>query len=209
MTQRRNGDPVGRAFISYTRSDEAWATWISWQLGQDGWKVDVQAWDVVPGANFVGWMHECLSRADHVVLVASQASLASGWVGAEWQSAYAPDERRVVPVRIEPVEADGLLARLDRIDLFGMDEDDARHRLLQRMRAARSGRDVLPTSSPRFPGAAPGRVPGPAPPDPPPFPGSELPAVPAAEPLAWPARRAGGEERSGPNHVQGHMPAIG
>ena len=154
----QNGGPVGRVFVSYTEADEAWATWIAWQLASDGWQADVQAWDVAPGANFVSWMNDRLAGADHVLLlVASRASLASGWVGAEWQSAYTPDSRRVVPVRIEPVEPKGLLAKLVRIDLFDMDSDDARHRLLRRMRAAWFGVDPRPESSPAFPGgAAPG-----------------------------------------------------
>lgn len=108
-----DGDvPFGRAFVSYAPADRDWAVWISWQLERDGWQVDVQAWDVVAGANVVEWMQRTLQLVDHLVLVVSQAALDSAWVGAEWQAAFAPGERRLVPVRVEPVRPAGLLASL-------------------------------------------------------------------------------------------------
>ncbi len=34
-------------FISYTGSDEAWATWVAHQLETAGYRVLIQAWDFV------------------------------------------------------------------------------------------------------------------------------------------------------------------
>lgn len=145
-------EPIGRAFVSYTPADEEWAVWIAWQLERDGWKVDIQAWDVAPGGNVVAWMHQRLATTDHVVLVVSQQALAAEWVDVEWQSAIRPGERRVVPVRVEPADVDGLLRQIVKVDLFDLDEDEARRILRRQLRAARLGVQPRPTSSPAFPG---------------------------------------------------------
>src|SRR4029077_22704 len=43
-------------FVSYTEADRAWAEWIAWVLEADGYRVLVQAWDFVPGSNWVQGM---------------------------------------------------------------------------------------------------------------------------------------------------------
>lgn len=143
-------------FVSYTQVDERWASWIGWELRSDGWHVDIQLWDVVAGDDFVAWMHTRLETVDHLVLVVSGESLASGWVGVEWRSVYRPGERRVVPVRVEQVDLGGLLQQIVHIDLFDLDEDEARDQLRRRMRAAHLGGGHWPSASPAFPGAGPG-----------------------------------------------------
>ena len=40
-------------FISYNRTDRAWAEWIAWQLESAGHTTTIQAWDFRPGDNFV------------------------------------------------------------------------------------------------------------------------------------------------------------
>jgi hypothetical protein len=45
----RDGSPD--FFVSYTRSDQLWAEWISWVLEDAGFRVVVQAWDFGPGAH--------------------------------------------------------------------------------------------------------------------------------------------------------------
>ena len=40
-------------FISYTQADRAWAEWMAWVLEEDGHKVLIQAWDFVPGSNWI------------------------------------------------------------------------------------------------------------------------------------------------------------
>jgi hypothetical protein len=152
MTSTPIGSPRGQIFVSYTSADRVWAEWISWQLVRDGWRVDVQAWDSVPGTNFVGWIDACLARADYVLLVVSQAYLTtSPWGALEWQAAYQPGQRRILPVRVEDVEAGPLVRVLGRIDVFGIPEDVARQRLLDGVRSAQAG-GTVPTIPPPFPG---------------------------------------------------------
>jgi TIR domain len=38
-------------FVSYTQADRGWAVWIAWLLEEAGYRVLVQAWDMVPGNN--------------------------------------------------------------------------------------------------------------------------------------------------------------
>lgn len=58
-------------FVSYAQADVAWAEWIAWQLEAGGYRVLLQAWDMVAGANWVHRVHEGLARATRVVAVLS------------------------------------------------------------------------------------------------------------------------------------------
>ncbi len=126
-------------FVSYAQTDEGWAEWIAWQLRQDGWTVYLQEWRFVPGTVFATWMQESLAGADHVLTVLSDAYLRSAWGQAEWQARHQPSERRIIPVRVERCEPVGLLGHSVRIDLFDLEEDEARRVLLRGVRAAATG----------------------------------------------------------------------
>ena len=68
------GDATARGwdfFISYTQADQAWAEWISWQLEAAGYRVLVQAWDFVPGTNWIQSMQEGVTRAERTIAVLS------------------------------------------------------------------------------------------------------------------------------------------
>src|SRR6185312_4922076 len=56
MTADENSPGGWDFFISYTQADRAWAEWIAWILEEDGHRVLVQAWDFVPGTNWVQGM---------------------------------------------------------------------------------------------------------------------------------------------------------
>jgi hypothetical protein len=64
-------------FVSYAQADGVWAEWIAWQLEEDGYRVLLQAWDMVVGANWVHWMHKGLAHASRVIAVLSPQYLAS------------------------------------------------------------------------------------------------------------------------------------
>lgn len=133
MTRDRAAKSQGDAdfFISYTGQDVAWARWIAAQVESAGFTVILQDWDWGPGANFVAKMHEGLQRSSRLILVTSHAYLASRWAEEEWTAAYYQGRDRVIPVCIEPLTLPGLLGPLARIDVSGLKEDDARHRLLK------------------------------------------------------------------------------
>ncbi|RFS85235.1 TIR domain-containing protein [Actinomadura spongiicola] len=185
-------------FISYSPADERWASWIAWQLEAAGHRTMMQAWDFVPGTNFIDFMDRGLSEAKAVVAVLSSNYLRSRYGRLEWMAALRadPDDpaRKLVTVRIEDCPIDGLLSTITYVDLVGIDDpDEARRLLMRRIEEALAGH-ARPENGPGFPG--PGRsLPGARPPLSGRLEGSEGPAE-HAEP-SWsdpagerPARRA-------------------
>ena len=159
-------------FISYTQADRAWAEWIAWALEDDGYRVLVQAWDFVPGSNWVKRMDEGVRDAARTIAVLSGAYLGSVYGGAEWQAAWAADPagagRKLLAVRVADCQRPGLLAGVAGIDVHGLTEAAARSRLREAVTAALTGR-AKPAAPPGFPGAGravagrpvfPARLPG-------------------------------------------------
>jgi hypothetical protein len=168
-------------FISYTSADEEWAEWISWILEEEGFSVRLQAWDFAAGSNFVLEMQGAAEEASRTIAVLSPAYLKSTFAAPEWAAAFAKDpqgfQRALVPVRVEECEAGGLLKAIVHIDLVGLEEDEARQRLSDRL----SGRRGKPSKKPQFPG---GRQPARTK-EPPPFPGSGASAGAAKSPARY------------------------
>ena len=141
-------------FVSYTQTDRAWAEWIAWQLEEAGHRVLLQAWDFVPGTNWIKSMHEGVAKADRTIAVLSETYLKSVYGGAEWQLAWAADptgqDRRLLVVRVSDCDRPGLLAGVVGVDLFGSGEVQTRVRLQQMIADAVSGRRK-PETAPVFP----------------------------------------------------------
>jgi WD40 repeat protein len=132
-------------FISYSPADERWATWIGWQLETAGYRTVIQAWDFVPGTNFIDFMDKGVSEAEVVVAVLSPNYLNSRYGRLEWQAALRADpdnpSRRLVTVLVENCDLTGLLSMITYVDLVGVaDERVARERLLQGIGHALAGR---------------------------------------------------------------------
>ncbi|NUT91051.1 MAG: TIR domain-containing protein, partial [Saccharothrix sp.] len=154
-------------FLSYSPADEAWAVWIAWELEWVGYRVVLQAWDFVPGTNFLDFMDRGVSQARAVVALLSSAYLTSRYGRLEWLAAFRahPEdpEAGLITVRIEDCAIDGLLAMITFVDLVGVtDPHTARTRLLDRIRHAVDGR-AKPTGRPAFPNrpTTPSRPPAP------------------------------------------------
>ena len=164
------GDPRGGwdFFVSYTQKDRAWAEWIAWTLEEDHHNVLIQAWDFVPGTNWVQSMQAGVRDADRTIAVLSEEYLRSVFGSAEWQTAWAGDPdgaaRKLLPVRVSDCPREGLLAGVTGIDVFGQSEAAAKARLRRMVAAAIAGR-AKPAVKPAFPGAGramprPARFPG-------------------------------------------------
>ncbi|WP_367127137.1 FxSxx-COOH system tetratricopeptide repeat protein [Saccharothrix sp. HUAS TT1] len=149
-------------FVSCAGADRAWAEWIAWQLEGDGHRVLVQAWDFVPGSNWVDRLHDAVQGAERTIAVLSSAYLSSAYGRAEWQAAWRDDplgeRRKLIVLRVEDCERPGLLGSATSEDLFGLAEPAAAQRLRQAVRGALTGR-AKPAAPPAFPGAPP-RFPG-------------------------------------------------
>jgi hypothetical protein len=120
-------------FISYAAADREWAEWITRQLEGAGYTTTFVDRDFRPGENFIQRMSDTLSEADRVLAVISSAYVESSFAQYEWAAALATDtvgNFRLLPVRVAPVELPGLLATRIYIDLVGLDEAEAKARLL-------------------------------------------------------------------------------
>jgi tetratricopeptide (TPR) repeat protein len=154
----RMGGPQGQVdfFISYTAADRPWAEWIAWHLKQAGFSVVLQAWDMVPGRDFVHEMQKATTAAKRTIAVLSPAYFTSQFAEAEWRVAFASDpsgeQRRLVPVRVADFTPKGLLATKIYIDLVGKDRQSARTALLDGLQSQPAAEL---TEEPRFPGEQP------------------------------------------------------
>jgi hypothetical protein len=142
--QAQSGQKPKNFFISYTDTDRAWAEWIAMQLENAGYTTIIQAWDILPGANFVAEMDEAAKQAERTIPVLSSAYLGSLYAFAEWAAAFRHDPtgklRKVLPVRIEHCVVEGLLGPIVYIDLVDLldDEPRAREQLLAGVKQGRA-----------------------------------------------------------------------
>jgi hypothetical protein len=155
--------------VSYTQADRAWAEWIAWLLEEDGYRVLIQAWDMVPGSNWIDRMDEGVQGTARTVAVLSPDYLSSVYGSAEWQATWARDPqglvRKLITVRVQGERPQGLLAGVVGIDLVGLSEAVARRRLREEIAATVRGRGKpgspppfplrAMSAEPRFPGALP------------------------------------------------------
>ena len=136
-------------FVSYNRADRRWAEWIAWQLEAAGYSVLIQAWDFRPGGNFVLDMDQA-SNARQTIAVLSPAYLSSHFTKSEWAAAFAKDpeslQRKLIPVRVQACQREGILAQIVYVDLVGLSKLEAKQKLL----AALKDRDK-PDECPIFP----------------------------------------------------------
>jgi tetratricopeptide (TPR) repeat protein len=140
-------------------------------LEEEGYRVLIQAWDMVAGSSWIRRMDQGVQRAARVVAVVSPDYVASVYGTAEWQAAWVEDvqrpQRKLITVRVRGERPPGLLAGVVGIDLVGLSEAPARQRLRDEIAAAVRGRAkpgssppftptlrAIPTE-PRFPGALP------------------------------------------------------
>ena len=73
-------------FVSYAQADRAWAEWIAWLLEEDGYRVLVQAWDMVAGSNWISRMNQGVQHAARTVAVLSPDYVSSVYGTAERQA---------------------------------------------------------------------------------------------------------------------------
>ncbi|HEY3368760.1 MAG TPA: FxSxx-COOH system tetratricopeptide repeat protein [Symbiobacteriaceae bacterium] len=141
-------------YIAYAEGDQRWAEWIGWQLEAAGHSAHVKSWDLRPGDNQVLKRNTALQEAARLIVVLSPAFFASkdaqtDWT-AFWAGTLAGEERRVVPVVVQPLPQPlvGLLGSIEPIDLVGRSETAATETLLAGLQNDRA----KPPVAPHFPG---------------------------------------------------------
>ena len=128
---------------------------MAWLLEEAGFRVLVQAWDMVPGSNWVDRMDQGAADAERTVAVLSADYLASVYGTAERRAAWRHDpdghRRKLVPVRVSQCEwPKGFLGEVVTIDLVGLDEAAAQREFLEGVQKAVAGRGK-PGQRPPFP----------------------------------------------------------
>jgi TIR domain len=140
-------------FISYTGVDRERAKWIAWQLKEAGYSVILQAWDFRPGDNFILRIDEACKEAERTIAVLSPDYLRSTFTRPEWAAALYNDPLgmvgKLLPIHVRECrkELGGLLGPIVYIDLVGVNEDEARQRLLYGVKRGRQ----MPKTPPQFP----------------------------------------------------------
>jgi hypothetical protein len=66
-------------FVSYSKTDKAWAEWIAWTLEAAGYSTVLLAWDFLAGSNFVLEMQRAATEANRTIAVLSQKYLDSSF----------------------------------------------------------------------------------------------------------------------------------
>ena len=139
-------------FISYNREDRKWAEWVARHLEEAGYRTIIQAWDFT--GNWVLQMNEAMRETPRTIAVLSSSYVKARYTQSEWANAFRLDptgeKGLLIPVRVRPVELDGVLAQLVYLDLVGLDEATAVELLLKRVRGERgkpSTKPALPSST--------------------------------------------------------------
>ncbi len=140
-------------FISYTAADVRWAEWIAWVLEEKKkYTTMLQAWDFVPGSNFVLEMQKATSSTSRTIAVLSPDYLRSAYANPEWAAAFAQDpegmKRKLVPVMVKDCTLDGLLKTIVHINLVNLTEEEAENTLFKGLLGTRQ----KPVLAPAFPG---------------------------------------------------------
>lgn len=132
-------------FISYTSTDERWATWVAEVLENEGYTTLVQAWDFTPGTNFIQSMHEATINCKRTIAILSEKYLESLFTQPEWQAAFAQDptseKSKLIPIKVSDYEPIGLLKQIVYIDLFDLEVEVAKNRLLAGVDFSRRARN--------------------------------------------------------------------
>jgi DNA-binding Lrp family transcriptional regulator len=142
-------------FISYVQADRDWAEWIGWVLEEAGHHVRNRARNFKPTSS-----NRAARESGRILAILSPDYLNSPYVTAEWTTALASGKLATVGVR--GVNVERILSPIVYIDLVGLNEAEARERLVRGVTPGRRKpeRPRFPGSpAPHFPGAAPAAAP--------------------------------------------------
>ncbi len=139
-------------FISYNKANKDWAKWIGGTLEENGYSVYLQAWDIVPGNDFIERMNAFLECSKNYIAVYSQEFYNSEYCMKEFQTAFNAhinkEIEKFIPIRLEDVNLGPLYKTTVYIDLFDLTEENATKKLLE---------GIGHTENPRNKGKYPGK----------------------------------------------------
>jgi hypothetical protein len=121
-------------FVSYSHSDKAGVASVSEWLRAKGVRLTGD-WEFRGGDSLIERVSKCISKASFVIVFLSPASVSSGWVSKELETALTSQlsgeiSLRVVPVVIIPCEIPPFLRGILRYDLTAADREEQLEKLL-------------------------------------------------------------------------------
>ena len=134
-------------FISHSHVDKQWAEWIASFLEQEGYSTFWGDRDLKVGDNFVSIIQEYIEKADRMIAVCSPSYFSSTFCQAEVSTMLAKKKNGIIPVKVSDVQPIGELANILYIDLYNVNESEAKERLLK---AVVTEKKVC-SDKPRFP----------------------------------------------------------
>lgn len=141
-------------YISYTPRDNHWAEWIAFYLRELGYSFILPGQDFRPGTNIILETHKAVSQCERTIALLSPQYIAAMYTSPDWTVAFQEGEAsevpRLLPIRVQQCEVEGILKPYKIIDLADLTEDAAREELVKALKT-NVPRLKRP---PRFPGRA-------------------------------------------------------
>jgi hypothetical protein len=144
-------------FISYTRTNFAWAAWIAQQLEEAGYSILLPPWGLRSDSDFELEMQKSAVKAKRIIAVLSPAYLNTLNAQATWIDTFKRnttiEPNALIPIRVQECGSKfrNFLESINHIDIVGEDEATAQAILLAGIR----GQGVKLTVKVSFPGSAP------------------------------------------------------
>jgi tetratricopeptide (TPR) repeat protein len=128
-------------FISYTSSDQEIAEWIAWIIEEAGYTTVIQAWDFSSGKIFPWEMHKASEECERTIAVLSPEYFKSRFTPVEWSAAFVKDPTgdygKLIPIRACDFDVPGIFGAISYIDLVGLNENEAKQKLLSEIKLKR------------------------------------------------------------------------
>lgn len=118
-------------FISHSHVDKQWAEWIANILEQEGYSTFWGDRDLKAGDNFVSIIQEYIEKSDKLIAVFSPSYFSSTFCKAEVSAMLAKNKNGIIPVKISNAQPIGELANILYVDLYNVNESEAKERLLK------------------------------------------------------------------------------
>lgn len=105
---------MANLFLSHSSKDKSFVKTLAKDLLATGHEVWLDEWEIRVGECIVKKVEEGIENSDYVIIVLSNHSVSSTWVGKEWRSKYMEEivenEVRILPVIIEDCVVPPLLS---------------------------------------------------------------------------------------------------
>ncbi|MBZ0305492.1 MAG: toll/interleukin-1 receptor domain-containing protein [Anaerolineae bacterium] len=108
---------MAHVFISYSRSDEAFAKRLASSISNNGMEVWINIKDIPAGARWNNSIQEGLKICDVMLLIVSQTSMESKHVEDEWYY-FLEEGKLIIPIYYQPADIHYQLRRLQYVEVI-------------------------------------------------------------------------------------------